>query len=87
VAPRNGAKESFRRLLKQLRLPVVPKTANARTGGGGRHYLMTAPFPVKSKTNAFSPEYPGLDIKRGRWLAPNNVANDLVGGLPQKGMD
>jgi hypothetical protein len=62
VDPRHQGEESLRRLLKDRRIRL-PRTATAQTGGGGWHVLMTSPFSVKSKPNAFGPEYPGIDLK------------------------
>jgi len=58
---RDGGKKSHRRLLKKVGLRVLPATAEAATGGGGRHYLMTAPFPVRC--GKLGANLPGLDIK------------------------
>ncbi len=63
VDPRKGGDRSLRRLLRRLGLHIPSITATALTGGGGTHYLLTAPFPVKSLTDAFGSEFPGLDTK------------------------
>src|SRR5512135_47462 len=62
VDPRHGGKESLRRFLRERRIRL-PRTATARTGGGGWHVLLTTPFPTRSRTVAFGPDYPGLDVK------------------------
>ncbi len=57
IDPRNGGAESLRRL------PPLPRTMAARTGGGGRHVYFRAPsFEVRCRANALGP---GLDIKGG----------------------
>lgn len=62
VDTRHRGAESLRRPLKGRRIRP-PRTATARTGGGGWHVLLTSPFPARSKTGAFGPDYPGLDLK------------------------
>jgi hypothetical protein len=58
VDPGNGGSDSFKRLTRGRSLP---RTAEAMTGGGGRHYLFRVPPGVVIK-NATGLR-PGLDIK------------------------
>jgi hypothetical protein len=62
----NG-EESLRRL--EAANGPLPKTVQVLTGGGGRHIFFQHPGPdlyVKGKANAFSDEFPGLDVKADR---------------------
>lgn len=58
VDPRNGGAESFERLTASR---VLPDTVEVHTGGGGVHYWLRVPRPVKK--GALSAQYPGIDAQ------------------------
>jgi hypothetical protein len=65
----------------------LPATLEARTRSGGRHLFFAAP-QIKGGTNAFGPEYPGLDVQsQGRYvlLPPSIVRGSKEPGEPSSG--
>lgn len=57
-----GGEESLKKL--EERLGILPECPVVITGGGGRHLVFEYPQePVKSRSNFFGDEYPGVDIK------------------------
>lgn len=62
IDPRNGGDESFAQL-EQLYGKI--ETAEVHTGGGGTHYWLQLPegVTIRSRSNAFGPDFPGVDVK------------------------
>jgi hypothetical protein len=61
--PRNGGKESLRKLENEY--GELPETVESLTGGGGKHYFFSHPgkeVKVKSKVR-LGKQYPGIDIR------------------------
>jgi hypothetical protein len=74
VDARKGGLETLRKLLRWGRFP---RTAHARTGGGGRHILLRYD-PARWRVRGRNDVFPGIDIKAdgGLIVAPPSVHPD-----------
>jgi len=74
IDPKNGGFDSFFQLCKQHG-PL--ESATVLTGGGGEHRYFQAPADatIKSRSNAFGPDFPGIDVRAqgGYVIAPPSV--------------
>lgn len=64
VDPRHGGLESLEKL--EAKLGLLQTTLRARTGGGGEHVIFRADSSagaIRSRSNAFGPEFPGVDVR------------------------
>ena len=68
VDPRNGGEETLRQLEREL--GPLPDTITVRSGGGGAHYHLRTPEPIKCGELAT-----GIDVKgqRGLLVAPPSL--------------
>lgn len=74
VDPRNGGEASFFTLAAEL--GATPRTATARTGGGGFHYVFRVPEGIRVRCR--NSIRPGIDVKgeRGYVVLPPSIHPD-----------